>query len=338
MTGRRRSLKLVRRPVGLPSADDWDLVVEDLPDLAEGQVRVRVGSISVDPAMRGWLDDAPSYLPPVRIGDTMRALGCGEIVQSLAPRWPAGTLVTGLLGVQDVADADPRSLTRVDTALGTPLDHLGVLGQTGLTAYFGLYEIGVPVAGDTVVVSAAAGAVGSVVGQLAALSGCRAVGIAGGPDKCRAAVEQFGFSRCLDHTSDTFAADLAEACPTGIDVYFDNVGGQVLDACLDNLAHGGRVVLCGAISQYNQVGAWAGPSRYWQLLVKRARMQGFLVFDYSSRYDLARSRLACWLAEGRITAATTEIEGDLADFPAVLARLFTGASTGKLLLTLQPGA
>ncbi|MGE0820039.1 MAG: NADP-dependent oxidoreductase [Candidatus Nanopelagicales bacterium] len=334
---RRTALQLVRRPVGVPVPEDWTLVEEDLPELADGSVRVRVTHVSVDPAMRGWLDDAPSYLPPVRLGDTMRALGCGEVVESRAQRWPVGTVVQGLLGVQDIADASPRSLTRVDPALGSSVDYLGVLGQTGLTAYFGLFEIGAPRPGDTVVVSAAAGAVGSIVGQVAAISGCRVVGVAGGPDKCRAVVEELGYDECLDYRDGGFAGALAAACPDGIDVYFDNVGGHVLDACLDNLAHGARVVLCGAISQYNQVGTWSGPSRYWQLLVKRARMQGFLVFDYAQQYDVARARLAAWVRQGRITALTTEVHGGVADFPAVLDRLFTGQSTGKLVLVLASG-
>jgi NADPH-dependent curcumin reductase CurA len=336
MTGTmtRTSLRLAARPVGEPDDGTFTLVREELPPLSPGRVRVRVTHLSVDPAMRGWLDDVPSYLPPVRLGDTMRALGCGVVIGSDSARWLAGTVVQGLLGVQDVADVDPRALTRVDAALGGPVDYLGVLGQTGLTAYFGLFEVGSPRAGDTVVVSAAAGAVGSVVGQLAAVAGCRVVGVAGGTDKCRWVVDELGFDACVDHRSPTFEADLAAACPAGVDVYFDNVGGHVLDAALGLLAHGARVVLCGAISQYNSTGPWAGPTRYWQLLVRRGRMQGFLVFDYADRYDVARSRLAAWTREGMVVARSTVVHGHVEDFPAVLRRLFSGDSTGKLVLAL----
>lgn len=332
---RRTSLRLARRPVGEPVDADWELTEEDAGPLAEGRVRVRVTHVSIDPAMRGWIDEQPSYLPPVRLGDTMRSLGCGEVVESRASRWPVGATVQGLLGVQDIADVDPRGLTRVDPALGSSVDYLGVLGQTGLTAYFGLFEIGRPRAGDTVVISAAAGAVGSVAGQLAAISGCRVVGIAGGPAKSRKVVQELGFDACVDHTSVTFATDLAAACPEGIDIYFDNVGGPILDVCLDNLAHGARVIICGAISQYNEPGPWAGPSRYWQLLVRRARMQGFLVFDYAAQHDVARARLAGWVRDGRVVAGSTIVNGQLRDFAAVLRRLFTGESVGKLVLALE---
>ncbi len=331
----RTSLALARRPHGEPRDDDFSLVEEDAGALAKGRVRVEVTHVSVDPAMRGWLDDAPSYLPPVRLGDTMRALGAGVVIASASSRWPVGTSVQGLLGVQTVADVDPRGLTRVDAALGDVVDYLGVLGQTGLTAYFGLFEVGVPRAGDTVVVSAAAGAVGSVVGQLATLAGCRAVGIAGGPEKCRAVVEDLGFDACIDYTSPSFDSDLAAAVPGGVDVYFDNVGGPVLDACLGLLSQGARVVVCGAISQYNATGGWAGPGNYWQLLVKRAHMQGFLVFDYADRYDVARQRLSSWRQDGRLVARTTVVDGEVADFPAVLRRLFVGDNEGKLILRLS---
>jgi NADPH-dependent curcumin reductase CurA len=330
-----RSIRLARRPVGTPSSDDFRLSLDDVPDPGPGQVLVRVLMISLDPAMRGWLDDRPSYLPPVAIDEVMRAGGVGEVVASSHPRFPVGTIVQGTTGVQEFAILDAAGLTKVDPALGTPSMYLGVLGTTGLTAYFGLFEHGAARAGDTVLVSAAAGAVGSVAGQLARIAGCRAVGVAGGPDKCAYVTGTLGLDAAVDYRAPSLRSAIHEACPDGIDVYFDNVGGAVLNAALTNLAMHARVVVCGAISQYNAESATPGPSNYMALLVRRATMSGFLVFDHSAEYRSARRRLARWVADGRLVAPETIVAGTVEDFHAVFLRLFSGANIGKLVLDIS---
>ena len=331
------SVRLARRPAGMPVADDWLVEAAPVPDPGPGQFVVKTQLISLDPAMRGWLDDRPSYLPPVGIGDVMRAMTVGEVVASEHPRFVAGSMVLGTFGVQEYALSDGDGVTMVDSRLGTPSMYLGILGTTGLTAYFGLMELGKPRAGDTVVVSAAAGAVGSVVGQLAKLSGCRVIGIAGGPEKCATVVDDLGFDVAVDYKAPGLRNALAQACPDGIDVYFDNVGGPVLNAALGNLAMGARVVICGAISQYNAEAPTPGPSNYMSLLVRRATMSGFLVFDYVSEYRVARKRLARWVADERLTAPETLVKGSVADFNDVLLRLFSGDNVGKLILDVRTG-
>lgn len=311
------------------------LTTDPVPDPAPGQVVVRVSLISLDPAMRGWLDDRPSYLPPIGIDEVIRAGGVGEVVASAHPRYPVGTQVMGTLGVQEYAVVDASGLTRVDAALGTPAMYLGVLGLTGMTAYFGLFEHGRPRAGDTVLVSAAAGAVGSITGQLARIAGCRVVGVAGGPEKCAYVTEELGFDACLDYRAPGLRRSVRETCPDGIDLYFDNVGGAILEAALANLAMHARVVICGAISQYNAEQPPPGPSNYMALLVRRATMSGFLVFDHAAEYRTARQRLARWVADGRIVAPQTVVPGSVADFHDVFLRLFTGDNVGKLILDIS---
>lgn len=329
------SIRLARRPAGLPVADDWSVVAEPAPVPAEGEILVRTSLISLDPAMRGWLDDRPSYLPPVAIGDVMRAATVGTVVDSSNRRFPEGCVVVGNFGVQEYAISNGRDVTRVDERLGSPSAYLGLLGTTGLTAYFGLFEHGRPRAGDTVLVSAAAGGVGSVVGQLARLSGARVVGIAGGPDKCRFVVDELGFDDVIDYKSEKVRAAIARTCPDGIDVYFDNVGGAILNAALANLAMHARVVVCGAISQYNAEAPTPGPSNYMNLLVRRATMGGFLVFDHAAEYAVARRRLAAWAASGQLVAAETIVAGSITDFPDALLRLFSGDNVGKLVLDIS---
>ena len=336
-----QAIVLAQRPQGLPDDSTWRLENRPVPELQRGQVLVAVREYSLDPAMRGWLDDRPSYLPPVGINEVMRAMAVGEVIESKADAYPVGTWVLGPLGLQEFAVASGSMLTRVDAELGSPTEYLGVLGTTGLTAYFGLFEHGQPRAGDTVVVSAAAGAVGSVVGQLARLSGARVVGIAGGAQKCAYLTDDLGFDAAIDYRVDDVRRSLRKACPAGIDVYFDNVGGQILDDALANLAMGARVVICGAISQYNidpsdsgqsQV---RGPANYMSLLVRRATMSGFLVFDYAAQYATARQRLSAWVKSGAITARQTVVTGGLADFPATFLALFAGENWGKLSLRLD---
>ena len=329
------SIRLARRPVGLPVAEDWSIVSEPAPMPAEGEVLVRTSLISLDPAMRGWLDDRPSYLPPVPIGGIMRAATVGTVVSSRHRRHAEGNVVMGNFGVQEYAIASGRDVTLVDERVGSASAYLGLLGTTGLTAYFGLFEHGRPRAGDTVLVSAAAGGVGSVVGQLARLSGARVVGIAGGPDKCRYVVEELGFDDVIDYKSEKLRQAMARTCPDGIDVYFDNVGGPILNAALANLAMHARIVVCGAISQYNAQEPTPGPSNYMSLLVRRATMGGFLVFDHSADYTIARHRLSAWHAAGQLVAAETIVSGSITDFPEVLLRLFSGDNVGKLILDIS---
>jgi len=328
-------VRLARRPVGPTSVDDWTITDEPVPEPRDREFLVRVDLVSLDPAMRGWLDDRPSYLPPVGIGEVMRAGAVGTVVSSRHPRFPEGTVVQGLFGAQRFTVSNGAGVNVVDASLGTPEMYLGVLGSTGLTAYFGLLEHGRPRPGDTVVVSAAAGAVGSIVGQIARISGCRTVGLAGGPDKCAFVTGTLGYDAAIDYRTASLRDAFSTNCPQGIDVYFDNVGGRILDAALANLAMHARVVICGAIAQYNDTVAPTGPRNYWKLLVNRGTMSGFLVFDHAAEYAVARRRLADWVRTGQIVAPDTIVEGSLDDFDEVFNRLFTGANAGKLILDIS---
>lgn len=321
--------------MGVPVADDFSITTDEVPDPGPREFVVRVTMLSLDPAMRGWMDDRPSYLPPIGIDEVIRAGAVGEVVASSNARFPVGTLVSGTFGVQEYALSDGSGVTKVDTALGTPSMYLGVLGMTGMTAYFGLFEHGRPRAGDTVLVSAAAGAVGSIVGQLAAINGCRVVGVAGGPDKCAYVTDELGFHAAVDYKDPGMRKAIQAACPEGIDLYFDNVGGAVLNAALTTLAMHARIVICGAISQYNADTVTPGPSNYMALLVRRATMGGFLVFDHAAEFGVARRRMARWVAEGRITAPETVVPGTVADFHQTFLRLFSGDNLGKLVLDIS---
>jgi NADPH-dependent curcumin reductase CurA len=269
----------------------------------------------------------------VGIGDVMRALAAGRVIASKDPGLGVGDHVTGLLGVQEYAIAKASAVVKVDTALAPLPVYLGTLGMPGMTAYFGLLDIGRPAEGETVVVSGAAGAVGGVVGQIAKLKGARVVGIAGGAEKCRYVVEELGFDAAVDYKAEDVAAGLGRHCPRGIDVYFDNVGGEILDAALARLARHARVVICGAISQYNATGGMIGPANYMSLLVNHASMTGFVFSDYLDRIPEAAREMAGWLAAGKLKSREDIAEG-LATFPDTLLRLFTGANTGKLLLKI----
>jgi len=325
-------VRLASRPTGLPDDSSWEVTTEPVPEPGDGQFLLRTEYVSLDPAMRGWMNDARSYIPPVGIGEVMRAGVVGEVVQSRNDRFPVGAHVVAMTGVQEYALSDGKGVQVVSADLAPLPTYLGALGMTGLTAYFGLLEIGKPQPGQTVVVSGAAGATGSVVGQIAKLKGCRVVGIAGGEDKCRTVVEEFGFDACLDYKSGDLKAGLRREAPDRIDVYFDNVGGDVLDTVLPGLARGARVVLCGAISQYNAGAELKGPANYLSLLVNRATMQGFVVFDYSSRYGEALQEMAGWLADGRLRSKETVVDGGVRAFPQALLKLFRGENTGKLVL------
>jgi NADPH-dependent curcumin reductase CurA len=329
-----RQCRLAARPSGLPRPDDWQLVDEPLDDPDDGQFVVRVEHLSIDPAMRSWMNAGRSYVPPVDIGEVMRAAGIGRVIESRHPDYTVGEHVYGVFGVQRYAISDGRGLTRIDTDLAPPAVQLGALGVGGLTAYFGLLDIGRPEPGQTVVVSGAAGSVGSIAGQIARIKGARAVGIAGGPDKCRWLVDELGFDAAIDYKTDDLRDKLKEHAPDGIDVFFDNVGGAVLEAALGRLSRGARVVLSGAVSQYNATTTPHGPANYMQLLVARASMTGFVIFDYADRYLPAQAQLAAWLQSGELRSREDVVHGDVSDFPDVLLQLFTGRNTGKLILAL----
>ncbi len=331
MTRSSQQVILIRRPTGQPVAEDFESRTTPVSDPEDGEVLVEVRYISLDPAMRGWMRDARSYVPPVGLGEVMRAGGVGQVVASRDPKFAEGDHVTGLLGVQSLARVPGKGLQKVDPKLAPLSAYLGVLGMPGLTAYFGLLEVGALAEGNTVLVSGAAGAVGSLVGQIATIKGARAVGIAGGPKKCAHLVDDLGFAAAIDYKNEDVQARLKETCPDRIDVYFDNVGGDILDLALGRLAMRARVVICGAISQYNNLEAPRGPANYLSLLVSRARMEGFVVFDYAARHGEAVAEMGPWLASGKLKYRETIIEG-LDDFAGSLGRLFSGDKLGKLVL------
>src|SRR5208283_4536077 len=314
---------LAARPVGMPKRSDWTYSEESVGEPKEGELLVKVLYISLDPAMRMWINDVRSYMPPVGIGEVMRALGLGIVTASRNPRFAVGDHVSGVFGVQEHALTDGRGVTKVDTKIAPLPAYLSVLGMTGMTAYFGLLDTGQPKSGEMVVVSAAAGAVGAVVGQIAKIKNCRVVGIAGGPEKCRYIVQELGFDAAIDYKSEDVKTSLRKHCPEGIDVYFDNVGGAILDAALANLARGARIVICGAISQYCSTGPTAGPSNYMSLLTNRASMKGMLVMDYADRYPQAGAEMAGWMAAGKLKSREDIVKG-LSTFPETLIKLFKG--------------
>jgi NADPH-dependent curcumin reductase len=323
--------QLAARPVGLPKASDWHYAEAPVPELGDDQILVETRFIGLEPAMRGWMNDGRSYIAPVGIGDVMRAFAAGRVIASNYPGLSVGDHVSGLLGVQEYAIAHGKAVVKVDTELAPLETYLGTLGMPGMTAYFGLLDIGKPVEGETVVVSGAGGAVGGVVGQIAKLKGCRVVGIAGGSEKCRYVVEDLGFDAAIDYKQENVLEALREHCPKGIDVFFDNVGGDILDAALACLARHARVVLCGAISQYNVTEAMKGPSNYMSLLVNHASMTGFVFSDYLDRVPEAAKDLAGWLASGELSSREDVAVG-FENFPDTLLRLFAGENTGKLVL------
>jgi len=329
-----RQVRLAARPSGLPRATDWEVTSEEVPVPGSGEFTVAISHVSADPAMRGWMSDRPSYIPPVEIGAVMRAGAIGVVTASEHPGFAAGDHVYGMFGVQEHALSDGRGVMKIDTSMAAPPTYLGALGMTGLTAYFALLDTGKAKAGDTVVVSGAAGAVGSVAGQIAKIKGCRVIGIAGGPEKCRVVVEEFGFDACIDYRAGNVRRALREHAPGGVDLYFDNVGGEILDDVLTCLARGARVVICGAISQYNETTV-RGPANYMMLLVMRASMTGMLIFDYADQYPQALAEMAGWYADGRLVSREQIVHGTVADFPGVLLMLFDGANTGKLVLALD---
>ena len=331
MSTLNHKFELAARPVGLPKRSDWNYKEEPVRDPGDGELLVKILYISLDPAMRGWMNEGRSYVPPIAIGEVMRALAVGRVVSSKNPKFAIGDHVYGVLGVQEYAVTNGTGLTKVDPALVPLPVYLGTLGAPGMTAYFGLLDIGKPQAGQTVVVSGAGGAVGMVVGQIAKIKGCHVVGIAGGAEKCTCVTKDFGFDAAIDYKSENVRAAVQKHCPKGVDVYFDNVGGDILDAVLTQIARGARIVICGAISQYNSTTGIKGPSNYLSLLVNRASMTGMVVFDYASRYPEAAREMAAWMAAGKLKSREDIVEG-LETFPDALLKLFKGENTGKLIL------
>ena len=338
MSDVNHQFRLAARPDGLVKREDFDYVEEPVPEPGDGELLVQNEYISLDPAMRGWMNEGRSYVPPVEIGEVMRAGTVGRVVKSNHERFSEGDHVTGILGVQEFAVAPGDGVYKVDPDLAPLPTYLGTLGMTGLTAYFGLLDVGDMKEGDTVVVSGAAGAVGMVVGQIAKIKGAgRVIGIAGGEEKCAFVTDELGFDACIDYKSDDVRGALREHAPKRVDVYFDNVGGEILDTVLLRLARGARVVICGAISQYNSADGMRGPANYMQLLVNRARMQGFVVFDFAQRYGEASREMAGWLKEGRLKTREDVVHG-LESFPDALLKLFRGENTGKLVLAVSEEA
>ena len=329
-------VRLASRPMGMATDGNWQLTEEPVTAPAPGAVLVKTLVLSLDPAMRGWLNDARSYIPPVGIGEVMRAGGIGRVTASDNPAFAPGDVVSGLLGVQEYCQAATGvpggRLEKIDLRLGTPAQWLNVFGMPGMTAYFGLLDIGQPKPGDTLVVSGAAGAVGQTVGQLARIKGCRVVGIAGGQAKCDWVVRELGFDACIDYKGGSVRDGLKTHCPKGVDIYFDNVGGEILDQVLAKLAPKARVVICGAISQYNNTTPMQGPKNYMSLLVNRARMEGMVVFDYADRFPQAIAELAGCLKDGRLKSKEDIVDGGVAAFPRTLNKLFAGENFGKLVL------
>ena len=325
------AFRLASRPVGLPSRENWEFTEEPVGEPGEDEVLVRVLYISLDPAMRGWMNDSRSYIPPVAVGEVMRALALGRVEESRHPDFAVDDYVTGPLGAQEYATLHGAGLTKIDPTVAPLPVHLSALGMPGLTAYFGLLDVGHPEAGETVAVSGAAGAVGHLVGQIAKLKGARVVGIAGGPAKCSYLVDELGFDAAIDYKRREVAPGLREHCPRGIDVYFDNVAGEILDAALAQLARRARVVICGAISQYNATDGVKGPSNYLSLLVQHASMTGFVVSDYFERAEEGRQALAEWLVGGELHSREDLVDG-LESFPEAFIRLFTGEHNGKLMI------
>ncbi|QRF58201.1 NADP-dependent oxidoreductase [Variovorax paradoxus] len=333
-------VRLAKRPEGAATREHWRFGSEPVAEPAEGGVLVKTLSLSLDPAMRGWLNDAKSYIPPVEIGAVMRAGGVGRVIASKNPQFAVGDTVYGTLNVQEYMlipqeEIKRNGLVKIDLRVGSITQWLNVLGMPGMTGYFGLMDVGQPKAGETVVISGAAGAVGQTVGQLAKIKGCRVVGIAGGEAKCDWVVKELGFDACIDYKAGAAAVrdGLKQHCPKGVDIYFDNVGGEILDLVLARIARKARIIICGAISQYNNANSMpaAGPRNYLSLLVNRARMEGIVVFDYADRYPVAIAELAGYLKEGRMKSKEDIVQG-LDTFPEALNRLFSGANFGKLVL------
>ena len=324
--------RLAAHPEGLVKPSDFRWIEEPLREPQEGEALIRVLYLSLDPTHRIWASGRESYVPPVAIGEVMRGGALGVVEASRNPKLPVGARVRGLLGWQQYALSDGRGLSALPDDASIPLTaHLGLFGHIGMTAYFGLLDVGRPQPGETLVVSAAAGAVGSLVGQIGKIHGCRVVGIAGSADKCRWIIEELGFDAAIDHRREDVGTALGRLCPNGIDIDFENVGGDILGAILARINLRARIVLCGLIAQYNATGPVPGPTNFAQILMKRARVEGFIVSDFLPRAAEATAALARWLAEGKLKYRVDVVKG-LRNAPAALNRLFDGSNTGKLIV------
>jgi len=327
-----KTVRLARRPHGEVQNEDFAIAEEALTDPKEGEFRVRSAYVSLDPAMRGWMNDAESYVPALGIGEVMRGFVSGTVEASRHPKFKEGDTVSGLLGVQSHPVTTGEGVVKADTSLAPLQTWVGGLGMPGLTAYLGLTYVGEPKKGETVVVSAASGAVGQVVGQIARIYGCRTVGIAGGPDKCSSLKSEFGYDEAVDYKNGWLTDDLKAACPDGIDVDFENVGGDILDAVLPLMNFKGRIAICGLISAYNATAPVPGPYNFRSILVNRLRVQGFIVFDFLDKYAEAYKQLGTWYKEGKLTFREDVREGGIDAFPDVLKMLYRGENFGKLIL------
>jgi len=330
---RNRQWRLRRRPAGVVQPSDFELADGAVPTLQDGQILVRNVYLSIDPTQRLWAREEASYMPPIPLGEVMRGIAAGVVEQSRNARYPAGAAVSGLFGMQDYAVSNGEGVNLLPP--GVPLQAaLAVFGHIGITAYFGLLEVGQAKAGETLVVSGAAGAVGSLVGQIGKIVDCRVIGIAGSDEKCRWITQELGFDRAINYRTGDVGAALDHLCPDGIDVYFDNVGGEILDAALARLRLHPRVALCGAISQYNAAGKPQGPSNLMYLVYRRARMEGFLTADFRHRAAEAMKPLAQWLKEGRIKYRVDIVHG-LENAIAAMQRMYEGGNIGKLLVQVS---
>ena len=329
-----KQLLLAKRPVGMPTKETWELVSTPIPACGEGQVLIRNEYISLDPAMRGWMNTTKSYIPPVEIGAVMRAGSIGKVIDANNhPKYKVGDVLSGWGGVQQYSVTDGKGYYAVDASLAPMPTYIGTLGMPGMTAYFGILEVGKIKAGEVVLISGAAGAVGSVAGQIAKIKGCKVIGIAGGPEKCKYLTDELGFDGAIDYKNESVIRKIKELSPEGIDVYFDNVGGEILDAALARLRMHARVVICGAISQYNATEAIKGPSNYLSLLVNRATMQGMVVLDYAKDYGKAALEMGGWMMAGKLKSREDIYEG-IENFYETFERLFTGEKMGKLVLKI----
>ena len=326
-------IKLASRPVGNPQPANFTIETSPVAPVETGHILLKTKYISLDPAMRGWMNEGKSYIRPVQIGEVFRAGTAGEVMESKHPDFAAGDQVTGNWGVQQYGVSDGTGILKVDTTIAPLETYMATLGMPGMTAYFGILDTGQPKPGETVVVSGAAGAVGSVVGQIAKIKGCHVVGIAGDQEKCDYCVNELGFDACINYKTDDVRKALKAACPNGVDVYFDNVGGDILDIVLTQIRLRARIVICGAISQYNNTTPVKGPSNYLSLLTNRARMEGIVVFDNMANYGRAAREMAGWIGEGKLKSKV-QIEQGIENFLPTLMMLFSGQNFGKLLLAV----
>lgn len=321
---------LAARPQGMVKATDFNITSEDVASIKDGEILVAIKYLSLDPALRGWMNEGTTYIKGVEIGAVMRCFGAGKIIQSKHEHYKVGEHVSGLLGAQQFSISDGKGLTKCDLAVGPLTWHLGILGMPGMTAYFGLLEKGKPQAEETVFVSGAAGIVGSTVGQIAKIKGCKVVGTAGSNEKCKYLIEECGFDAAINYKEEDIDAAIKKHCPDGVHVFYDNVGGPLLDTLLANLGKGARVVICGAISQYNKSPIY-GPSNYMKIVTARGYITGIIVFDYINEYPRAVKDISTWMKDGKMKTKEHIVNG-VENFPSALEMLFTGKNFGKLLL------